>query len=83
MDAGVIIAIVVIALLVLAVILIAGRKRAKDQERRRLARVQTEARRDDAQYERHTAAEHQREAEEAEGSPEQNGRLTEREHERR
>ncbi len=66
MDAGVIIAIVVVALVVLAVILLAGRKRAKDQQERRLARVQTEARRDDAQYERHSAAESLREAEAAE-----------------
>jgi hypothetical protein len=63
MDAGLIIAIVVIALLVLAAIVILGRRRA---ERQRLAKVQTSARRDDAQYERHTAGEHHLEAEEAE-----------------
>ena len=65
MDAGLIIAIVVIALLVLAVIVLAGRKRKQRQERE-LARVQTHARRDDAQYERQSAGEKLAEAKEAE-----------------
>ena len=65
MDAGLIIAIVVIALIVLAVILLAGRKR-EERQQRELARVQTKARRDDAQYERQSAGEKLREADEAE-----------------
>jgi hypothetical protein len=62
------------------VILLAGRKRSKEQER--LARVQTDARRDDAQYERHTAAEKLREAEEAEEQARRARARAEEHHER-
>ena len=66
MDAAVIIVIVVVALIVLAAIVLAGRKRAQQQKQERLARVQTDARRDDATYERQSAGERLREAQEAE-----------------
>lgn len=66
MDAGLIIAIVVIALIALAVILLLGRRKKQEQQERELARVQTDARRDDATYERQTAGERLAEAQEAE-----------------
>ena len=81
MDAGVIIAIVVVALIVLGVILLAGRRR-KERQERELARVQTKARRDDAQYERHTAGEKLREAEEAEEHARRQRVAAEEHHER-